>query len=478
MARHGLNYPARVGGPQHATATLPGCRRSASPAQFSPTGDQPGADRGARRRRCAPASASRRCSAPPATGKTATMAWRDRADRSGRRSSSRTTRPSPRSSATSSASSSRDNAVEYFVSLLRLLPARGVPARVRHVHREGLVDQRRHRPAAARGDVAPADAPRRDHRGVASPASTASARREEYDEHAGPPRASATSRPRASCSRPRRHPVRAQRRRARPRPVPRARRRGRGAAGVHGDGATAIELFGDEVESHHATSTRSPARSTRSSTSSRLPGDALRDAPPTLERAIEEIGAELEERRRQLRRTQGKLLEAHRLRQRTEYDLEMMREMGYCSGIENYSRILDGRSRGQPPFTLLDYFPRDFVCLHRRVARHRAADRRHVRGRPLAQDGARRARLPAAVGARQPPAAVRRVPRARRPDASSSRPRRATSSCATRRAGRRADHPPDRPRRPDRRAPPDDAARSTTCSARSAAASGPASACS
>jgi excinuclease ABC subunit B len=57
----------------------------------------------------------------------------------------------------------------------------------------------------------------------------------------------------------------------------------------------------------------------------------------------------------------GKLLEAHRLRQRTEYDLEMMREMGYCAGIENYSRILDGRTEGQAPFTLLNYFPSDFI---------------------------------------------------------------------------------------------------------------------
>ena len=57
----------------------------------------------------------------------------------------------------------------------------------------------------------------------------------------------------------------------------------------------------------------------------------------------------------------GKLIEAQRLKQRTEYDMEMMREIGYCSGIENYSRYFDGRSVGQPPFTLLDYFPQDFV---------------------------------------------------------------------------------------------------------------------
>ena len=81
----------------------------------------------------------------------------------------------------------------------------------------------------------------------------------------------------------------------------------------------------------------------------------------TLERAVSEIRAELEERSA-LFDAQGKLVEAHRLRQRTEYDMEMLREVGFCSGIENYSRILDGRSPGEPPATLLDFFPPDFLC--------------------------------------------------------------------------------------------------------------------
>ena len=81
----------------------------------------------------------------------------------------------------------------------------------------------------------------------------------------------------------------------------------------------------------------------------------------TLERAVAEIRAELEERCA-LFDAQGKLVESHRLRQRTEYDMEMLREVGFCSGIENYSRILDGRSPGDPPATLLDFFPRDFLC--------------------------------------------------------------------------------------------------------------------
>ena len=79
-------------------------------------------------------------------------------------------------------------------------------------------------------------------------------------------------------------------------------------------------------------------------------------------RAIEAIEEELEERLAVLRR-EGKLLEAQRLEQRTRYDLEMMQEMGYCSGIENYSRHLDGRSAGQPPSVLLDYFPEDFLLV-------------------------------------------------------------------------------------------------------------------
>jgi excinuclease ABC subunit B len=77
--------------------------------------------------------------------------------------------------------------------------------------------------------------------------------------------------------------------------------------------------------------------------------------------AVTKIGAELNERCAELE-AQGKLLESHRLRQRTQYDMEMLREIGFCSGIENYSRILDGRSAGDRPYCLLDYFPEDFVC--------------------------------------------------------------------------------------------------------------------
>jgi excinuclease ABC subunit B len=81
---------------------------------------------------------------------------------------------------------------------------------------------------------------------------------------------------------------------------------------------------------------------------------------PTIERAIVEIRPELEEQVRTFE-AEGKMLEAHRIRQRTEYDVEMMQELGFCNGIENYSRILDGRPPGSAPHTLLDYFPSDYA---------------------------------------------------------------------------------------------------------------------
>jgi excinuclease ABC subunit B len=81
----------------------------------------------------------------------------------------------------------------------------------------------------------------------------------------------------------------------------------------------------------------------------------------TIDAAVEEIGRELNERCAELE-AEGKQLESHRLRQRTQYDMEMLREVGFCSGIENYSRILDGRKPGDRPYCLIDYFPDDFVC--------------------------------------------------------------------------------------------------------------------
>jgi len=81
----------------------------------------------------------------------------------------------------------------------------------------------------------------------------------------------------------------------------------------------------------------------------------------TVDRAVGEIRDELEARCAELE-AQGKPLESHRLRQRTQFDMEMLRELGFCNGIENYSRILDGRAPGERPYCLIDFFPDDFVC--------------------------------------------------------------------------------------------------------------------
>ena len=85
-------------------------------------------------------------------------------------------------------------------------------------------------------------------------------------------------------------------------------------------------------------------------------------ARPKMDRAIRTIQDELRERLAQFNED-GKLLEAQRLEMRVNYDLEMLETMGFCSGIENYSRHLDGREPGEPPYTLIDYFPRDFLCI-------------------------------------------------------------------------------------------------------------------
>ncbi|GAY72694.1 excinuclease ABC subunit B [Lentilactobacillus kosonis] len=81
-----------------------------------------------------------------------------------------------------------------------------------------------------------------------------------------------------------------------------------------------------------------------------------------MNQALPEIKEELDERVKQFE-AEGKLLEAQRLKQRTTYDIEMMKEMGYTSGIENYSRFMDRRKPGEPPFTLLDFFPKDFLLV-------------------------------------------------------------------------------------------------------------------
>ncbi len=131
---------------------------------------------------------------------------------------------------------------------------------------------------------------------------------------------------------------------------------------VYEELAIRIEFFGDEIE--------------RIMTLHPITGEVIREeqeihvapathyvaGPETMERAIRDIEAELEDRLAELER-QGKLLEAQRLRMRTTYDIEMMRQVGFCSGIENYSRHLDGRAAGSAPNCLIDYFPDDFLLV-------------------------------------------------------------------------------------------------------------------
>ncbi len=126
--------------------------------------------------------------------------------------------------------------------------------------------------------------------------------------------------------------------------------------------AVRIEFFGDEIEALHYLHP--------------LTGDIIRQVddvrifpathyvagPERMEKAVQQIEAELEERLAEFER-QGKMLEAQRLRMRTQYDIEMIRQVGFCSGIENYSRHIDGRGPGSAPATLIDYFPEDFLLV-------------------------------------------------------------------------------------------------------------------
>ena len=131
---------------------------------------------------------------------------------------------------------------------------------------------------------------------------------------------------------------------------------------VYEELAIRIEMFGDEIE--------------RLTTLHPLTGEIVSDVrevfifpathysagPDTMKRAIQAIEEELEVRLKEFEK-QNKLLEAQRLRMRTQFDIEMMLQLGFCSGIENYSRHIDGRAAGSPPNCLLDYFPEDFLCV-------------------------------------------------------------------------------------------------------------------
>jgi excinuclease ABC subunit B len=121
-----------------------------------------------------------------------------------------------------------------------------------------------------------------------------------------------------------------------------------------------IELFGNEIESISIIDTLTGKIKKQRDSIAIYPAKHYVTTPPKLQEAIRMIKIELEERLDWLRKN-NKLLEAQRLEMRTNYDLEMMQEIGSCSGIENYSRHLTGRKAGERPFTLLDFFPKDFL---------------------------------------------------------------------------------------------------------------------
>lgn len=126
--------------------------------------------------------------------------------------------------------------------------------------------------------------------------------------------------------------------------------------------AVRVEMFGDEIDGLYEID---PLRGTVNRRLRRMeifPGSHYATTADNLKRAIKSIEHELEERLKELQ-AEGKLLEAQRLEQRTRFDIEMLTEIGYCSGIENYSRHLDGRKPGEPPYTLLNYFPQDCIVV-------------------------------------------------------------------------------------------------------------------
>ncbi len=126
--------------------------------------------------------------------------------------------------------------------------------------------------------------------------------------------------------------------------------------------ALRIQFFGDEIEKIVAIHPLSGKAIEEITSEVIYPAKQFITSRPTIEKALVTIEQELEERLRILR-VNGKLVEAQRLEQRTHFDMEMMREVGYCSGIENYSRHIAGRPAGSRPYCLLDYFPKDFLLV-------------------------------------------------------------------------------------------------------------------
>lgn len=126
------------------------------------------------------------------------------------------------------------------------------------------------------------------------------------------------------------------------------------------DTAIRVEFFGDEIDRISEINALTGAVKNVVSHVAIYPASHYVVSPEKMEEALEKISNEMEQRVAEFEK-EGKLIEAQRIRQRTEYDMEMLRETGFCKGIENYSAIMSGRKPGEPPFTLLDYFPDDYV---------------------------------------------------------------------------------------------------------------------
>ena len=131
---------------------------------------------------------------------------------------------------------------------------------------------------------------------------------------------------------------------------------------VYDEFATRVEFFGDEIEAIYSLHPLTGDVIKKLDAVAIFPASHYVASPVQMGRAIEEIENELAARLREFERS-GKLLEAQRIKMRTNFDLEMIRELGFCSGIENYSRHIDGRAPGEPPSCLLDYFPEDFLTV-------------------------------------------------------------------------------------------------------------------
>jgi excinuclease ABC subunit B len=131
---------------------------------------------------------------------------------------------------------------------------------------------------------------------------------------------------------------------------------------VYDEFATRVEFFGDEIEAIYSLHPLTGDVIKKLDSAGIFPASHYVASPVQMGRAIEEIENELAARLREFE-SSGKLLEAQRIKMRTNFDIEMIRELGFCSGIENYSRHIDGRAPGEPPSCLLDYFPEDFLTV-------------------------------------------------------------------------------------------------------------------